>query len=220
MVDSVWSPSKMLLLCENCCICFIPQLKWPSDTHRALPEGQMPPGHLPPAWLQRVCALHSCQLAFLGVGGVPCREFGWVPCGAHPGAGALLGKVTGEWVNLYSGHPAGELCSGSPQCPRADAWQAGAIFGRCHLVPSPDAAASCPQSWPCRCVCSSRAPASPSPAPHRTLLLFFHPSLLFFPAGCEKVPSACDRSSSLPSPFLLVKTAILEQPGGLVKGYL
>lgn len=58
-------------------------------------------------------------------------------------------------------------------------------------------------------------PPPPSPVPPR--LLF---SLLFFPAGREKVQSACDRFSSLPSPFLLVKTAILEQPGGLVQGYL
>lgn len=65
-----------------------------------------------------------------------------------------------------------------------------------------------------------RTSIPPSPAPHHPLLLFFFPPLLFFPAGCEKVQSACDRFSSLPSPFLLVKTAILEQPGGLVKGYL
>lgn len=140
-----------------------------------------------------------------------------MPYGAHPGAGALLGEVTGERVSLYSGHPAGEGVFGILQCPRADAWQELYLEGAIWFPPrmlqqtvpraGPDAACAAPEHQ------------HPPPRPH-TALCSFPPPLLFFPAGCEKVQSACDRFSSLPSPFLLVKTAILEQPSGLVKGYL
>lgn len=78
----------------------------------------MPPGHslLPrPSVSMRGTA---ASLPSLGVGGVPCREFGWVPYGTHPGAGVLPGKVTGEGVSLL-----GEAAGDPRGARRADAWQ-------------------------------------------------------------------------------------------------
>jgi len=159
----------------------------------------------------------------------PTGNLGWAPRGTHPGAqpfpwGRSAPVPAGRGLAYIKLSSLEKTCLGYLQRSMGRC-TVGAIFGRCRLVSSLDAAASCPQRRPGGCNAELAAPQPrrtgipPSLAPHHPLLFFSSP-LLFFPADCEEVQSACDRFSPLPSPFLLVKTAILEQPGGLVKGYL
>lgn len=188
-----------------------------SGTHTPFPRDRCH-RDLPPActtWLPaRLPLQHGGSVVGIRVG-TP-----WHPLQSKSHHPALLG-IPWECCLL---HPQGgvqpilsQACQGRRVWDTCRAWLAGAILGRCRLVSSPDTAAICLQ---CQ-ACSIPAQAtSISPARPHTTLCSFPPPLLFFPEGCEKVQSACDRFSSLPSPFLLVKTAILEQPCGLVKGYL
>lgn len=183
----------------SCCFCVqiaafasSPQLIWPSGTHRALPELQMPPGHLPPARPQHVCALHSCQPAFPLGGRCACRGFG---C-AHPGAGALLGKVTGERVSLYPGQPAGEDVFGIPAVPggqmrgRSYIWKVpfGSLPGCCSKL-SPELALTLRVQLP-----STSIPL-PGPTPHSAP--FFPPCFSFL-----RAVKRCSLPVTVPPPSL------------------
>lgn len=174
----------MLLLCESHCICSIPPPPtWPSGTHTALPEG--PQGHLPSARPQRVCALHSCQLAFPW-GGRCALQGIWVgapqysPWGRSP---AAWPPGEGHWGG---GQPIlRQACWGrrvwDPRgARRADAWQELYLEGAIWFPPrmlqqavpraGPDAACAAPEHQ------------HPPPRPHTTLCSFFPPCFSFLRA--------------------------------------
>lgn len=168
------------------------------------------------------------------VGDVPCRDFEWAPNGTHCRAGAILLPHSALRERLAPApaerSPAsikpsplgtvslGDTCSVAGRCVQ-EWYDEGAGWFHTWLLPQAARSAGRAAVMPSLQLPSPGAPASPLPGPTPPSAPF-PPALLFFPVSCEKVQSACDRFSSLPSPFPLVKTAILEQPSGLVKGYL